>query len=88
MAFSFAEAFLDELLEHLLLMFSGARYFGAKATIVNVLHADFALMEMARCQFKPHTQFLPDHWVARANDKKAFDADVLYQAWEARALVI
>lgn len=69
-------------------MFSRARYFGAKATIVDVLHADFALVGITGCEFKPHPQFLSDHRVARTNDKKAFDADVLYEAWKTRALVI
>ena len=87
MTFRFPETFLDKLLEYFVLRFSGICDFRAKTTIVDVLHPDFALMEMPWSQLKPHPQFLPNHRVARTDDKKAPDTDVLYQAWEARAFI-
>ena len=68
-------------------MFSGICDLRAKTTIFDVLHADFALMEMPWSQFKPYVQFLTHHRVACADDKNASDTDVLYQAREARAFV-
>ena len=87
MKFRFSETLFHKLLEMFVLLFFSTCDFCAKTTIVDVLYPDFALMEMPWSQFKPHPQFLPNHRVARTDDKKAPDTDVLYQAWEARAFI-
>ena len=87
MTFLFSELLLDKLLEYFVFVFSSLCDFRTEAAVVDVLHADFALMKVPWSQFKPQSQFLPNPGVTRTDNEKAPDTDVLYQAWEVRAVM-
>lgn len=80
----FLVATFDILLVCFVFLFPDIYHFRAKTTMLDMLHPDFALMGVARREFKTHLQFLPDHKVTRTYAKNTPDTDILYQKWEAR----